>query len=119
MKIWKATLSLCTDIKKNYVTVFTFFLQEDEYKENTEHNEWIHYEEWGYKRIPINMSVESFNSAGISIEQGFDHELNQEEQKSLELNMRRFMREKLECYKENYLKDYEKRLSVVKVICYE
>lgn len=90
MKIWKAELKLVRDDNNEYIVKFIFSQEEYEYKVNEKYNEWIYSRDFYCDRIPIEMKIEN-DSYNLSIIQGFDHELNVEELKTLKLEMKKFM----------------------------
>ena len=113
MKIWEAKLILFYAEDGSFKLRFTFESDDKDYKENEKFNEWFCSEGWiGYK-IQMNMVIEKAYG-NLKVIQGFDHELNKEELKQLELEIRRFMRKKLDYDREIYQRDYEKKLSVIK-----
>jgi hypothetical protein len=112
MKIWKAELNLFYNFDEELQTKFRFELQDKEYETNTKNNEWTYWENWTSERIPMEMTIEKYYD-NYKITQGFDHELNKEELKQLEIKMRELMKKQLNYDKEMYLKSYEKKLKAV------
>lgn len=110
MKIWKAELILLHD--KEYEMNFSFEIQEQDYKVNEKFNEWTYFESWISYKIPMNMILERYYD-NYKIIQGFDHELNEEELVQLEKDMRKAMEKQLNYDKEQFLKEYEKKLKVI------
>lgn len=110
MKILKAELVLFND--KKYTMIFSFELQQQDYKVNEKFNEWTYFEDWISYKIPMNMTIERYYD-NYKIIQGFDHELNEEELKQLEKDMRILMEKQLNYDKEIFLKEYEKKLKVI------
>lgn len=112
MKIWKARLNLICMDTYEYDLNFNFKLLDKDYQENKNYNEWIYLEPWIAGRVPMEMTL-STGYDNISVIQGFDHELNQEELKDVEINMRKLIKEKLNDNMEIYKKQYEKKLKVL------
>lgn len=112
MKIWKARLNLICMDTYEYDLNFNFELLDEDYQVNKNYNEWIHPEGWICKRVPVEATIlTSYNN--ISVTQGFDHELNQEELKDVEMNMRKLIKEKLNDNMEIYKKQYSEKLKVL------
>lgn len=115
MKIWKAELILFYNKKDEYETHFSFELQNEDYEINDcTNDEWIYSEGWTCTRIPIKMIIENYNYGLLKVTQGFDHELNKDKLQQLENGMKKYMIVKLKSMKEDYLKQYEKKLAAIK-----
>lgn len=113
VKIWKAELNLIYSLKNEWETHFYFELQEEEYRENKEFNKWTYFKNWVGKSIPMYMKVETRGYSGISVVQGFDHELSVDELKTLEKDMREKLKEYLDDEKEKYLNEYMKKMKCI------
>lgn len=113
MKIWKAKLVLFYIEDETYSVKFNFELQEQEYKINDKFKEWIHSKDWICDRVPMNITIERYYD-NYKIIQGFDHELNDEELKQLESDMRDLMKKQLNYDKEIYLKKFEDKLKAIR-----
>jgi len=111
MNILKAELVLLHD--KEYKMIFSLELQEQDYKVNKKFNEWTYFESWISYKIPMNMTIERYYD-NYKIIQGFDHKLSEEESKLLEKDMRTLMEKQLNYDKEQFLKEYEKKLEVIR-----
>lgn len=108
MKIWKATLSLSYDDNMDLATRFSFKPQEKDYRINENHREWVHSENWVWRRIPMDMTIEKTGQDTITIVQGFDYQLADTDLINVEAEMRKLIKEQLDyelsIYKEEYLR---------------
>lgn len=111
MKIWKARLNLFYTLEDDYDIKFGFELQNEDYKINKD--EWIYSEGWISTRIPMIMTVENANYGAYKVEQGFDHELNNEELKQLESDMKVMLKKKLDLEKEKFLLEYNRKIELL------
>lgn len=112
MKVWKARLSLVANDEMKWCTHFRFELQEKDYvKINKYYVEKGR--EWSSIHIPINMEYSRFYDS-FKIEQGFERELNEDELKALEAEMKNKLIETLIMDKDYYISEYEQKMKAVK-----
>lgn len=113
MKVWKTELILRYDDSGNWMTSFHFKLQDGEYKENKNFNEWTCFKDWVSNTIPMNISVRPNVYGGLKVVQGIDHSLTENELQVLESEMKRVLKEHLEAEKEIYLKTYLEKIKTI------
>ena len=113
MKIWEARLILRIDENDKMFKEFTCVCNANEFEVDKNNKSWKikTNDKWIRYNIPMNPILKS--RYNISVTQGFDHELNQEELKNVEMNMRKLIKEKLDSDMEVYRKQYEKKLKVL------
>lgn len=112
MKIWKAELILFFNLNDEWEIKFNFKLEEKDYKIDEKLKRMIYLKEWSYVKIPMEMEVEDLGT-NIKIIQGFDYELDKLELQELEEEMKELIKKYLYMKKEEYLKEYERKISII------
>lgn len=87
MKIWTANLYFGYDLDEKLSMRFVFNKEDrEDYKVNGKYKEWTAFENWVSYIVPMEIKIEE-RYGQITVAQGFDRELSEEEQKEIKENM--------------------------------
>lgn len=117
MKIWKATLTLGLNSNGEWETVFEFNEEpknRDYRVHSINNNEWVAVVNWGIYIVPKNKTIYNGAYSANYVTQGFDYELNKNELKTLEKDMKDFMFAKLSDEHEDCVKLYDGKMQFIK-----
>lgn len=110
MKVWEARLTLGST-GKEWLVFFDFECDEKDYVLN----QYYYCESkrgWAFNRIPVQMEIEG-EYGNLSVVQGFDHELTEEELSQLREAMKQVLIQKIERDREAYLKTCQQKIEIL------
>lgn len=112
MKIWKAEFLIYT-LDGKWESDFYFELQDEDYEVNEKFNKWTYFKDWVGYEIPMDMKIEPCCYGGKKVVQGFDRELSDNELKTLEIEMRKFMIKYLNDEREYMLNQFKEKINAI------